>query len=195
MNQNLYDILGVLPDASFEEIKKAYHKKTKEYHPDHNNGDDTLQKKLNYAYNILKDVESRRRYDKTGSHEKNNSDEEMIYSDIIQLFFQVIQENKTNIDNDVDIIKLLNLKIKNIRKNSISYKKELEFNIKICEKVKNKIKNKKNNRNLFHVALNTEINDLKNKITETDNKLKKVEKMLEILENYETEIIMKLDEL
>lgn len=62
-----YDILDVSVTATNEEIKKAYLKKIKEYHPDIYEGDKdfAVQKtaELNEAYNVLKDENSRKEYD------------------------------------------------------------------------------------------------------------------------------------
>ncbi len=68
--EDYYDILGVGRDASKEEIKKAYRKKAKKYHPD-KNPDNTEEarekfKKISEAYEVLADDEKRKRYDRYG---------------------------------------------------------------------------------------------------------------------------------
>ena len=55
-----YKVLGVSPDASDEEIKRAYRKLAKQYHPDLNPGDETAAKKMqqiNAAYDQIKNPE------------------------------------------------------------------------------------------------------------------------------------------
>ena len=57
MVQDPYKVLGVSPDASDEEIKKAYRDLTKKYHPDLNPGDETAANKMNdinAAYDQIK---------------------------------------------------------------------------------------------------------------------------------------------
>ena len=57
MVQDPYKVLGVAPDASDEEIKKAYRDLTKKYHPDLNPGDEEAARKMNEinaAYDAIK---------------------------------------------------------------------------------------------------------------------------------------------
>ena len=58
-----YDILNVPEDAMLKTIKISYHQLSRKYHPDKNNGDDTMFKKINGAYEVLSDHEKRRQYD------------------------------------------------------------------------------------------------------------------------------------
>ncbi len=70
--EDYYDILGVDRDASKSEIKKAYRKKAKRYHPDKNpeNQDEAREKfkKISEAYEVLADDEKRKRYDRYGKN-------------------------------------------------------------------------------------------------------------------------------
>ena len=64
-----YDRLGVSRDASAEEIKKAYRKLALEHHPDRNDGSKEAEekfKKITEAYDVLKDPEKRKAYDRFG---------------------------------------------------------------------------------------------------------------------------------
>ena len=63
-----YEILGVSPSASQEEIKKAYRAKALELHPDRNPGKDTSDdaKKVNIAFGLLSDPDKRATYDMRG---------------------------------------------------------------------------------------------------------------------------------
>ncbi|MBC7340637.1 MAG: J domain-containing protein [Firmicutes bacterium] len=68
--KDYYKILGVSRNASDEEIKKAYRRLARKYHPDVNPGDRAAEEKfkeINEAYAVLSDPERRRRYDQLGA--------------------------------------------------------------------------------------------------------------------------------
>lgn len=64
-----YDMLGVQPDATPEEIKTAYRRLAKKYHPDKTNGDkdkEALFVQIKQAYETLSDNAARAKYDESG---------------------------------------------------------------------------------------------------------------------------------
>jgi molecular chaperone DnaJ len=66
VDKDFYKILGVAKDASDADIKKAYRKLARQYHPDTNSGDAVSEKKfkdISEAYSVLSDPEERQQYD------------------------------------------------------------------------------------------------------------------------------------
>ena len=66
MAENPYELLGVAPTASAEEIQKAYRKLAKKHHPDLNPGDKAAEdkfKEISAANNLLGDAEKRKKFD------------------------------------------------------------------------------------------------------------------------------------
>ncbi len=69
--KNYYDVLGVKKDATEEEIKSAYRKLAKQYHPDLHPGDETCAEKfreINEANEVLSDKQKRAAYDYEQEH-------------------------------------------------------------------------------------------------------------------------------
>lgn len=72
--RDYYRILGIDRKASEKEIKQAYRRLARQYHPDVNPSDQAAQEKfkeINEAYEVLSDPEKRRKYDKLGAQWQN----------------------------------------------------------------------------------------------------------------------------
>ncbi|MFA6076036.1 MAG: DnaJ domain-containing protein [Negativicutes bacterium] len=74
-----YETLGVKREASGKELKSAYRKLAKEWHPDKHQGDKKKSaeekfKQINEAYEVLSDSEKRKKYDSFGANWQNGQD-------------------------------------------------------------------------------------------------------------------------
>ena len=69
-SEDLYEVLGVTPDADENKIKKSYRKLSLKYHPDKNLNNkeaaEEIFKKISFAYSILSDPKKRSGYDTYG---------------------------------------------------------------------------------------------------------------------------------
>src|ERR671911_2190478 len=75
--QNYYEILGVKRDAKPDEIKKAYRRLARKYHPDVNPGDKAAEERfklMSEAHDVLSDPKKRTVYDRFGQYSDNLAD-------------------------------------------------------------------------------------------------------------------------
>ena len=93
LNKDLYEILGITPEVDEVQIKVAYRKMARKYHPDvNNNTQESIEKfkEITEAYEILLDVNRRKEYDllrgytrrKTEKTEKNKTQAHKAYSSV-----------------------------------------------------------------------------------------------------------------
>src|SRR5829696_10535452 len=69
MPRDYYEVLGVARDATEDQVKKAYRKLARQYHPDRNPGDKSAEakfKEVQEAYDVLSDKNKRAQYDRFG---------------------------------------------------------------------------------------------------------------------------------
>ena len=87
--KDYYYILGIYKTASAEEVKKAYRKLSTKFHPDKNDGDEFFAnrfKEINEAYQVLGNIEERKKYDKQNSKTEKVQDENIQIKPEILLF-------------------------------------------------------------------------------------------------------------
>ncbi len=70
--RDYYEILGISKNATQDEIKKAYRKLAKQYHPDTPTGNESKFKEISEAYEVLGDHNKKQQYDNFGHNFSNN---------------------------------------------------------------------------------------------------------------------------
>lgn len=91
---SLYDILGVKKNATISEIRIAYHKLARSYHPDKNPDDATRMEEINNAYSILKNPTQRAEYDQQMHYQRKEIPDFVDMRKAAKDFFEPIKQTK-----------------------------------------------------------------------------------------------------
>ena len=101
-SKDYYNILGVKRDASEQEIKRAYRRLARQYHPDVNPGDKSAEakfKEINEAHEVLSDKEKRQKYDQFGDQFARAAGQRGPYRDFGQGGAQTFHFEQGNLDS------------------------------------------------------------------------------------------------
>lgn len=160
-----YDILGVSPDATAAEIKKAYYLKARQNHPDRNADDPEAHskfQKIGQAYQVLSDETLRANYDrggKDGVEDAPKMDSSTLYAMIFgsEKFIPLIGELKvtSQVKSLVDSSSAANSKLEAFRQK----KREVVCAVNLREKLK-RFADLKGNEAAFHESFKEELDEL-----------------------------------
>lgn len=108
----MYEILNVDRKATNKEIKAAYRKLAKKYHPDKKGGDEEMFKQIQKAYDVLGDNKKREHYDRTGDTERTVNSPEKILMGVFAAIIEsgdfsgnIIKRVKSKLKDQVDLLK------------------------------------------------------------------------------------------
>lgn len=113
--RDYYEILGISKNATDAEIKSAFRKLAKEYHPDKNKGSDAEEKfkEINEAYEVLSDANKRAHYDQFGHSDFNQHQSGSgfdgfgsMFGDIFETFFNggsSFRSQRQEVNEDVNL--------------------------------------------------------------------------------------------
>jgi len=181
MDINLYDILGVSKNATFEEIKTKYKSLAQQHHPD-KGGDPDLFKKIKHAYEVLSDPINRKRYDTTGHYDDGPNIQTEALDHLSNLFFKLVPTINADLDDLVLVMK----------NDSRQEKEDVNNNINACNnhiqklnKIINKIKKKSNSgENFLKMFAENQLKMVHNELQNLKKRIAVLDVVIEILEDY-----------
>ena len=186
MKIDLYKILDINETATKEEIKKAFRKKAKSCHPDHQGGNSDKFSEINEAHAILINDKKRKLYDETGQTDDNLKSKIIgaAHDRLSKFFLEIIAKKKDAIFQ-TDIINLIEKNIFNFIKQNEGIIYDMKNEEKHLKKIKKKIKYKGRNVNLFSVILEDKIKHCKFTIYQAKFDIKIFNKMSKMLKDFE----------
>lgn len=179
---NHYDALGVPKDAPASEIKKAYQRMARKYHPDRG-GDARAMVAVNKAKEALSDPQKRAYYDLHGEDEKLTTPDQQAFQTICQIMMTLSQQVEVDGFDFVDAI------VQNLRNNrdTIHRKKpQIERALRKAEKHRKCIRRKTDGENLLDRAFQQQIEALTQQMIDLPKAVAICDRALEIMKDYES---------
>lgn len=153
-----YDTLGLQPDATPEDIKRAFRAKASAAHPD-KGGSTTAMQAINKAHDVLGDPERRRNYDATGQDQMPDSIENQARAVLMQVLTEVMA------NSDGDWLSEASHLVKNKGASFAATRKQLEVRKRRLEKRSGKIK-VKDGENIVQMLIDAQLRDLERNFEE-----------------------------
>lgn len=186
-----YDLLGIEPGATAEEIKRAYKRRAKELHPDKTGGDpdkENLFKQVKNAYETLIDPVRRAQYDETGSGPATPIEIEatgILSSLFAGMIDQIATESITRLPHSAG--KTVQEMVDGAKKNIDENHKGILNCAKVIEKleeIRPKVEFDGKGKNLFTAVLDQKIELIKDQRKGKEHNIQVNEEILKMLKHY-----------
>lgn len=178
IKDDLYKRLGIKRNATKAEIKKAFHKKAAEHHPDRMGGNHAEMSLINIAYETLKDDAKRHNYD----HDFDDlpPDEQQALSMALEIFISCI--NPSPVSNILDDAIGKIQRINQAGRQSIA---EGERGIKLYRTITKRLQRRDGaNTSILHHAMETEIEKFERSIVQAEKSIEVNNVAIEMLKEY-----------
>lgn len=179
---SLYDDLGVSPDASADEIKRAFRKKASDTHPDRKGGSTEKFQIVQVAYSILGDETKRKRYDQSGQTDEPPSTTLLAMQTLSNLFVNTMQQADDPATSD--LLGIVKHKIRDgLKKGEDTLLKQRRERNKL-DKVITRLKRKKAGNDFILLAVKQTLQQLEAAMEQSQQGIDVGEEMLKLLEEY-----------
>ena len=185
MANELYEVLGIAPGASPDDIKQAYREQSKTAHPDHG-GDAEAFRKIKLAYDVLRDDERRTHYDATGEYRDEvatNDPDSVALGIIAEALMGVVQGPGDPVETDlvVHLTRAFDKRLAELRKELTP----VEQGLKRTQALKGRFKNRKRKSNQVSGLIDWQIRTLTEAIAAKKVPIAQMERAREILQDYD----------
>lgn len=175
VSTEFYDKLGVSPDATQDQIKKAFRKKAKDLHPDKNPGDKKKEeefKEIAQIYDTLSDPNARRRYDTDGNAMNTETfvRQEALGVVISHVLMIILKKGESIFSTE--IFKEISQVLKTDGFDHLDKIKAIKKEAKKIDKILSKIVHKHGENSFLHQAITAEKNKMLMSISEHKLKIK-----------------------
>lgn len=184
--KTFYEILGIKRGASKKEVKEAFHKRSKETHPDATGKEDDSEfQDVAKAYAVLADPSRRDRYDRTG--EGDVPDERSVLFGLVNNIFMNAVTTCPSIDTE-DIIKFCIESTFKIETDFLSQIEESKNQILKFENVMERLKFNGDEINILEQSLVSSIESLEKSIAINEENIEMQKKMRDFFTQYDYEV-------
>lgn len=175
---NPYEVLGLQPDATLEQVKAAFRREASRTHPD-KGGDGTRMAQVNEAYAILSDPARRRQFDETGNTREPASVDAEATEILAGIFTQALQQDAASV---VDFAKgsLLQMRGNMKQQRTATLRRSRTLRAK-----RGKVKTKKDQPNLLHGIIDQQLVALGQSLVKIRHVQQVVKRALQLLESYD----------
>ena len=150
-----YETLGIKPDATPDQIRKARRQRASSAHPDKGGTDGEMQA-VNHAYAVLMDPEARKRYDETGEDPKPSggpSPEQMAREVLADLIGKWLQSDNQN------LVKMAQRAVKGAESTLAAAEAEARRAVARLDKRRDKVRTKSGQPNVVHQVIDRKIQE------------------------------------
>jgi curved DNA-binding protein CbpA len=181
-DKDWYAILGVAPDATPEDIKRAYRRKISEAHSDTNGGDDELAKIINLARDTLLDEEKRARYDANRRRGGTDMERRMAADMISGIFSQWMELASADW---LDPVEIIHNSIKDTIRRIDSQRKEATTQLSRINRLMGRVKySGPDGDNIFKGVIDAKLEDINQRLESLDSEIRVVNIVQKIVQEY-----------